>query len=208
MIKTDINNPARPEASLIILGVLKGYFGNAEDLMKNALETKKEIVQAILQENPQYSTDFVNLISLVSALYKELMKVMNPEKALSVVKASFLPVGLAMQMGNFRYVEDDHTFENLIKYQQRANKEGPTKLNRMEVIEQCTKTYKFHVHNCMFKDEFTKLGVPELTTIMCAIDNVIFNAYLPDKVHFHRDGVDNRIIDGKHYCTFICENID
>lgn len=208
MIKTDINNPARPEASLIILGVLKGYFGNAEDLMKNALETKKEIVQAILQENPQYSTDFVNLISLVSALYKELMKVMNPEKALSVVKASFLPVGLAMQMGNFRYVEDDHTFENLIKYQQRTNKEGPTKLNRMEVIEQCTKTYKFHVHNCMFKDEFTKLGVPELTTIMCAIDNVIFNAYLPDKVHFHRDGVDNRIIDGKHYCTFICENID
>ena len=76
----------------------------------------------------------------------------------------------------------------------------------MEVIEQNNKIYEFHVHNCMFKDEFSKLGMPELTTVMCTIDNVIFNAYLPDKVHFHRKGIDNKIIDGMQYCTFVCKN--
>ncbi|MBV7272075.1 hypothetical protein I6U48_03975 [Clostridium sp. PL3] len=56
------------------------------------------------------------------------------------------------------------------------------------------------------KDEFSKLGMPELTAIMCAIDNVIFNAYLPDTVFFHRKGSGNTIIAREEYCTFVCEN--
>lgn len=34
----------------------------------------------------------------------------------------------------------------------------------------------------MFKYEFSKFGIPELTTIMCGIDNVVFNTYLSDTV--------------------------
>jgi len=206
MIKTNIDKPAKPEVPLMILGVLKGYLDDADDFMDKTMESKKEIVKKILQENPHYPMEFVNLVSMVTALYSELKQDMEHEKALSIVKAAFLPVGLAMQLGNFRYVEDNHTFANLINYQQRTNKQGPTQLNRMEVIQQNNKTYEFHVHNCMFKDEFTKLGMPELTTVMCAIDNVIFNAYLPDEVHFHRNGTGNTIIDGMRYCTFVCEN--
>lgn len=206
MIKTTINTPSKPEVPLIILGVLKGYLDNAEDLINKAMASKKEMAQKIAQENPQHPADFLNLISMLAALYNELKKEMENEKALSLVKASFLPAGFAMQMGNFRYVEDHPTFENLIKYQQRTNKEGPTKLNRMEIIHQNDKTYEFHVHNCMFKDAFSKLNMPELTTVICAIDNVIFNTYLPDQVHFHRNGTGNTIINGMRYCTFICEN--
>jgi hypothetical protein len=207
MIKTNIDKPAKPEVPLIILGVLKGYLDNADDFMEKTMESRKEIIKKILQENPQYPAEFINIVSMVAALYSELKKDMENEKALSIVKSSFLPVGLAMQMGNFRYVEDTHTFENLINYQQRNNKQGPTQLNQMEIIKQNNKTYEFHVHNCMFKDEFSKLGMQELTTVMCAIDNVIFNSYLPDKVHFHRNGNGNTIIDGMQYCTFICENM-
>lgn len=206
MIKTTIDKPAKPEVALIMLGVLKGYIDNADNFMDKTMEKKKEIAKKISQENPQYPVEFINIVSMVVALYSELRKDMESEKALSIVKASFLPVGLAMQMGNFRYVEDNHTFNNLINYQQRTNKQGPTQLNRMKIIKQNNKTYEFHVHNCMFKDEFSKLSMPELTTVMCAIDNVIFNTYLPDKVYFHRNGNGNTIIDGMEYCTFICEN--
>lgn len=206
MIKTNIDKPAKPEVPLIILGVLKGYLDNAEDLMDKVMKSSQEIANKISHENPHYPTEFVNIVSMVAALYNELKKELASENALSLVKVSFLPVGLAMQMGNFRYVEDKHTFENLIHYQQRTNKQGPTQLNRMEVIQQNNKTYEFHVHNCMFKDEFFKLGMPELTTVMCAIDNVIFNTYLPDKVYFHRKGTGNTIIEGMQYCTFVCEN--
>ncbi|TCO69166.1 L-2-amino-thiazoline-4-carboxylic acid hydrolase [Marinisporobacter balticus] len=207
MIKTNIDKPAKPEVSLIVLGVLKGYLDNADDFMAKTMKLEKEIAKKMSQENPQYPAEFVKIVSMVTALYSELKKDMENEKALSIVKASFLPVGLALQMANFRYVEDNHTFENLINYQQRTNKQGPTQLNRMEVIQQNNKTYEFHVHNCMFKDEFSRLCMPELTTVMCAIDNVIFNAYLPDKVHFHRNGTGNTIIDGMQYCTFVCENM-
>lgn len=207
MIKTNIDKPAKPEISLIILGVLKGYFNNAEDLWKKTLASKKELTNKLLLESPQYPADFVNLISTVTALYGELKKELENYIALSIVKAAFLPAGLAMQIGNFRYIEDNHTFDNLIKYQQRTNKEGPTRFNKMEVIRQDDSTYEFHVHNCMFSDVFSKLGVPELTKVMCAIDNISFNVYLPDVVHFHRNGSSNTIIGGKDYCTFICENI-
>lgn len=208
MIKTNIDNPAKPNVPFIILGVLKGYLNNSEDFMDKTMKSMKKIEKKISYQNPQYPPEFINIVSMVAALYSELKKDIQPKEALSIVKASFLPAGLAMQMANFRYVEDNHTFENLIAYQQRTNKQGPTQLNRMEVIEENSNTYKFHVHNCMFKDEFFKLGMPELTTVMCAIDNVIFNAYLPDKVHFHRNGYNSTIINGMPYCTFICENIN
>lgn len=206
MLKTTIENPGKPEIGLIILGVLKGYIDNAENFMDKIMTQKKEIGKKISLENPDYPCEFINLVSLVAAMYTELKKEMEQEQALSVVKASFLPVGLAMQMGNFRYVEDKHNFENLIKYQQLTNKQGPTKLNKMEVIQQDSKAYQFHVHNCMFQEEFTKLNMPELTKVMCSIDNVIFNTYLPDRVYFHRNGKGNKIIEGTKYCTFICEN--
>lgn len=35
-------------------------------------------------------------------------------------------------------------------------------------------------------EAFTELGVPELTTVMCEMDNAIFNTYLPEEVSFHR----------------------
>lgn len=206
MLKTTIENPGKPEIQLIILGVLKGYIDNTENFMDKIILQKNEIGNMISLKNPDYPFEFVNLVSLVAAMYSELKKEMEAEQALSIVKASILPVGLAMQMGNFRYVEDKHNFENLIKYQQLTNKQGPTKLNKMEVIKQDSKTYQFHVHNCMFKEEFTKLNMPELTEVMCAIDNVIFNTYLPDKVFFHRNGQGNKISEGMKYCTFVCEN--
>ena len=174
--------------------------------MQKTMKTKQEFTDDLFRKNPQYPSEFIHLVAMVAALYKELKKEMDEEKALALVKSVFLPIGLAMQMGNFRYVEENHTFKNLIHYQQRTNKEGPTQLNRMEVIKQNDKIYEFHVHNCMFKDEFAKLNMPELTGVMCAIDNAIFNTYLPDEVHFHRNGPSNTLIEGEKYCTFICEN--
>ena len=208
MIKTNIDNPAKPKVPFIILGILKGYIDNAEDFMDKTMKSKKEIVKNILQKNPQYPVEFVDIVSMVVALYSELKKYMENEKALLIVKASFLPVGLGIQMANFRYVEDNHTFENLITYQQRTNKQGLSQLNRMEIIQQNNKIYEFRIHNCMFKEEFSRLGMSELTTVMCEINNIIFNAYLPDKVHFHRNGANNTIINGMNYCNFVCENIE
>ncbi len=36
--------------------------------------------------------------------------------------------------------------------------------------------------------------------IMCSIDNAIYNTYLPEKLIFQRNGLNNTIPDGNEYC--------
>lgn len=77
----------------------------------------------------------------------------------------------------------------------------------MEIIEQTDNRYVYKVTKCMFYEFFKYLGVPELTRIMCSIDNAIFNSYLPEKIIFHRNGVNNRMVDGASECMFVMEKV-
>jgi len=56
----------------------------------------------------------------------------------------------------------------------------------MEIIEDSKTEYIFKVTKCMFYSLFEKLGVPELTSTMCSVDNAIFNFYLPNSIVFSR----------------------
>ncbi len=46
--------------------------------------------------------------------------------------------------------------------------------------------YEYRVTSCLFFRFFKQMGCPELCTIMCAIDNAIFNSYLPNEIVFTR----------------------
>jgi len=205
MIKTNVDAPAKPDVAMIIKGVLKGYFDQTDEILE-AVKLELPVISAtLIEKNPVFPVEFINLVSLVAALYSVIKRTEPDDRALSIVMAAFLPAGLAMQFGNFRFVEDERTFDHLVAYQRRTNREGPTRLNRMEVLRQDDAVYEFHVHNCMFREVFSGLGFPELTAVMCAIDNVAFNAYLPDEVYFCREGKDRTIQRGNCYCSFICE---
>ncbi len=202
MIKTDVEHMALPAKPLILYGILKGYVRNPLAILIATKWRMKGLMKKLI---PDYPGDFVELVSLVGALYLTLRKKTDDETALSLVTAAVVPVGLATQLANFRYVEDSKSFENLIAYQQRINREGPTRLNRMEILKQNKNCYAFRVHNCVFHEAFTKLGVPELTSVICSVDNAIFNVYMPEKVSFHRNGIGNRIADGADHCSFVCD---
>jgi hypothetical protein len=102
-------------------------------------------------------------------------------------------------------VEAPRTFENLVAYQQRTSREGPTRWNEMHILEQSEHKYEFRVSRCMFHDLYNQLGMPELTRLMCEVDNAIFNAYLPEQIAFHRNGPGNRLSDGAPECHFVLE---
>jgi len=204
MLKTNVDNIAKPVKPLILLGILKAYITNPVIFLIRVKYKAKTFKKQI---SDNYPDDFIEIITLFTSIYSLLLEKVDKEKAFSIVKAIGIPIGLSVQMANFRYVEDDRTFENLIKYQQRTNREGPTKLNKIKIMDQDEKCYRFRVHNCIFMKAFSELGMPELTQVMCEVDNAIFNVYLPERVVFHRDGTGNRIADGAEYCTFVCENI-
>ena len=151
---------------------------------------------------------FIEQNGFIAWLYIRLKKKINCKTAFEIMRVALLTSGFAVQQANFRNVEDSRTFDNLIKYQQKANKEGSTKLNTIEIIEINSKKYAFHVTRCVFYELFDYLKVPELTSIMCSIDNAIFNTYLPGKLTFHRNGLQHTIACGKSYCEFVIENIE
>jgi predicted ArsR family transcriptional regulator len=75
----------------------------------------------------------------------------------------------------------------------------------MEIVNENQSEYHFRVTRCVFYELFNFLKVSELTSIMCSVDNAIFNTYLPDVLFFHRNGFGNTIYSGKEYCEFIIE---
>jgi hypothetical protein len=155
---------------------------------------------------PDLPSDFVQLIVLQTWMYIRLKDRVSPEKAYEIMRACILPIGLALQQGSFRAVEAPRTFENLVAYQQRTNREGPTRWNKMDIVEQSDHRYEFRVSECMFHELYSQLGIPEMTRLMCEVDNAILNSYLPEEVTFHRNGLGNRLADGARACHFVLEH--
>jgi L-2-amino-thiazoline-4-carboxylic acid hydrolase-like protein len=204
-LKTSIDNIARPAVPLILIGVLKGYIKNPIGFIFISKLTFRKYRKNIKIDLPK---DFIDTTSFIAWIYIRLIEKIGKEKSFEIIRSAVLTSGLAVQQANFRNVEDTRNFKNLIKYQQRANKEGSTKLNTMEIIEQTETKYEFHVTRCVFYELFLYLQVPELTSIMCSIDNAIFNTYLPEKLIFHRNGLNNTMPQGNKYCEFVIENKD
>ena len=201
-LKTDIDNIAKPATSLIIIGVLKGYVKNPIGFLIKTKLTFRKYKKNIQLDLP---SDFIDSNGLVAWIYIRLTKKIGKEKAFEVIRACVVTSGLAVQQANFRNVETLRTFENLKKFQQRANEEGSTKLNTIEIIEESENKYEFRVTRCLFHELFTYLNVPELTSVLCSVDNAIFNTYLPEKLIFHRNGINKTLLNGHGYCEFVIE---
>lgn len=147
--------------------------------------------------------DFIKEYAFIAWLYKRLAKKVGEKKAFEILRASILTTGIAVQQANFRNVETERNFENLVLFQKRTKESGSTKLNKMKIISETKNKYEFRVTKCAFYELFYFLKVPELTKIFCSIDNAIFCSYLPEKVIFHRNGIGNTIANGNEYCEFV-----
>lgn len=205
MLKSTVEYPAQPNKGLMALGILQGYLKNPIRFFVATLLTLPAFKKQI---SPGFPPEFVRANALQAWMYIRLKKELGREKAYEIVRAFVLPIGLAMQQGNFRNVEAGRSFENLIVYQQRIHQEGLTRWNAMEVLEQSARKYEIRVTACMYFTFYDSLGIPEMTRLMCAVDNAIFNSYLPERITFHRNGVGNRIVDGASACHFVIEQCE
>lgn len=201
-MKTNIDKISKPKALLIVIGVLSGYISKWPFFLLRLFLTYGKFKKTISSELPK---EFIESTAFMVHLYMCLQKEMDKNEAFEVTRTVILTLGLAVQQANFRNVEDERTFSNLIRYQKRSNNEGSTRFNTMRVLEESENRYEFAVTRCLFYEFFNALGVKELTSIMCAIDNAIFGSYMGDELKFHRGGKDNTIFRGKRECRFIIE---
>ena len=202
MLKTSIENKAKPATILIAYGGIKGYMKNPFWFLLKTLMKVPGLKKKLPKKIPG---DIKQQVTLISSMYLVLKKKTDEKRALSTIQAIITPVAIAVQLGNFRYAETDRSFESLKKYHEISIGEGPTRANRIEIIESSEKKYHFRVKSCIHSGLFKKLGVPEITKIMCNVDNALYNIYCPDQVVFHRNGIGNTIFEKNKFCEFVCE---
>lgn len=194
---------AKVSSSLILLGVLKGYINNPLWFL---IKSKLAFITYKKQIRLQLPTDFIESAGFIACIYTRLTSKIGQKKAFEIIRAGILTSGLAVQQASFKSVEKERTFKHLVKYQQKTNRDGITRLNTMEIIEESENRYEFKITRCLFHEIFTHLKVPELTSIFCSIDNAIFNSYLPEELTFHRNGLNKTFVQGNKFCEFVIEN--
>jgi len=198
-----MKQPAALSTLLVLVGVLKAYIKHPLGFI---LASKTGFGRFKKSINLDLPAEFINTTGFIAWLYIRLTKRVGKSQAFEIIRVALLTSGLAVQQVHFRNVEAERTFDNLKIYQKKANREGSTRLNSMEVIEENDHLYHFRVTRCVFHEFFSYLQVPELTSIMCSVDNAIFNTYLPEVLTFHRKGIGNTLYSGKKYCEFVIEN--
>jgi hypothetical protein len=155
--------------------------------------------------DPRFPEELVELAALPIWVYLNLRERIGKERAFEIMRVAILTGGIAQWSFAYGAADKPRSFETLCDRELEVNKTGPTRWNTLEVVERTEHRFEVKITRCLYHELTTSLGAPELTPVVCQIDNAAFNSYLPDEVLFHRGGTRHRIADGAKQCTFVWE---
>jgi len=152
--------------------------------------------------DPRFPGEMVEMCALPLWVYINLKKKLGQKPAFEIMRIAILTGGIAQWNFAYHAAEEDRTFTNLCDEEIIVNQTGPTRWNTLEVVERTERRFEIKITRCLYHELTTAMGVPELTPVICHVDNAAFNSYLPDEVVFTRGGHGHRISDGAKQCTF------
>jgi hypothetical protein len=152
--------------------------------------------------DPRFPSELVDMCALPLLVYINLRKKLGQKAAFEIMRIAILTGGVAQWNFAYRAAEEERTFTNLCDEEIIVNQSGPTRWNTLEVVERTERRFEIRITRCLYHELTTAMGVPELTPVICQIDNAVFNSYLPDQVVFTRGGPGHRISDGAKQCNF------
>jgi hypothetical protein len=150
----------------------------------------------------RFPPELVDICALPVWVYINLKKRLGQKRAFEIMRVAILTGGIAQWNFAYRAAEDERTFDKLCDEEIRVNQTGPTRWNTLEVVERTERHFEIKITRCLYHELTTVMGVPELTPVICQIDNAAFNSYLPDRIVFTRGGPGHRIADGANHCSF------
>lgn len=158
--------------------------------------------------DPKFPQELIDIAALPLWVYINLKEKIGQQRAFEVMRIAILTGGLAQWNLQYGAAEKERTFKNLCDAEIEVNKSGFTQWNTLEVVERSERRFEIKITRCLYHELTVSLGLPELTPVICQVDNAAFNSYLPDKVVFNRGGPNHRIADGKKECNFVWDVID
>ena len=155
--------------------------------------------------DPKFPPEMIDLAALPLWVYINLKKRIGQKKAFEIMRVALLTGGVASWNLAYEAVDRERTFANLVEAEIEVNQTGPTRWNTLEVVERTERRFEIKITRCLYHELAVSLGVPEVTPVVCQIDNAAFNSYLPDRIVFNRGGPNHRISDGQKECKFVWE---
>ena len=153
----------------------------------------------------RFPADLIEQCALPVWVYLELKRAIGQPKAYEIMRVALLVGGTAMQNFQFRTVDRERTFDAFCDAELENSRSGLVRWNKVEVVERSARRFEMRVTRCLFHELAVAAGAPELTPVVCQVDNAFFNSYLPDVMTFHRPRAGRRIADGAKECGFIWE---
>lgn len=153
----------------------------------------------------RFPRELVDLAALPTWVYLNLKQKIGQHKAFEIIRVALLTGGTATQNLQFDTVHKERNFQNFSALEIENNRTGLVRWNKMEVVERSAQRFEIKITRCMFHKFSVSLGIPEMTPVVCQIDNAMFNSYLPDEMIFDRGLIGGRIADGMRECNFVWE---
>ncbi len=126
---------------------------------------KRQIDPAVFPE------ELIDLAGLPVWVYLHLKKKLGQERALEIMRVAILTGGVALWNLAYETIDKKRTFQNLCDLELQVNKTGPTRWNTLEVVERTENRFEIRITRCLHHELAVTLGVPELTPVVCQIDN-------------------------------------
>ena len=156
----------------------------------------------------KFPKEFVDMTALPVWVYINLKQKIGQRKAFEIMRVAILTGGVAKQSLLFETVAKERTFQNFITQELEINRTGTTRWNTLEIVERTDSRFEIRITRCLSHELACSLDIPELTPVICQVDNAVFNSYLPEKMIFHRGNDKRRIADRSSICPFVWEIVD
>lgn len=153
----------------------------------------------------RFPRKLIDLAALPAWVYLNLKQKIGQHRAFEIMRVALLTGGTATQNLQFDTVHKERNFKNFSALEIENNRTGLVRWNTMEVVERSERRFEIKITRCMFHEFATSVGIPEMTPVVCQIDNAMFNSYLPDEMTFDRGLLGGRIAGGKRECNFVWE---
>jgi L-2-amino-thiazoline-4-carboxylic acid hydrolase len=206
MIKTSVEKPAgftTFSRAWLAYGILREYITRPAWFMLETLLTLSRFKRRLPFD---VSKDFAETVALEAWMYIRLKERYGQERAFALMRAVIIPVAMVWYGAGFRLVEAPRTYDNIIRFHELVHEKMLTEDGNLKIDERSDSRYTYRNFFCPWHDLFRKLGIPELTEPYCAIDNGLYNTYLPGEIVFHRGGVNRTIASGAPFCQYIYEH--
>ena len=151
----------------------------------------------------RFPPELIDLAALPVWVYLNLKKKIGQHRGFEIMRVALLTGGTAAQNLQFDTVHKERNFQHFSALEIENNRTGLVRWNKMEVVERSARRFEIRIARCMFHELAISVGIPEITPIVCQIDNAMFNSYLPDEMTFDRGLRGGRIADGRLECNFV-----